>query len=80
MHSQEVATSAVGGAVGGALAMANGLSLLSIDWEHTAEYGVNMLLGTVIVTVVKLIADHAISYFRKSKRRRPKNAQPRRTP
>jgi len=80
MHSGDIATSAIGGAVGGALAMANGLSLLSIDWGHTVEYGINLLLGTVIVTGVKLVADHAIAYFKKSKRRRPKNAQPRRTP
>ena len=79
MHNlEQYATTAVGGAVGSAMAAANGNSLLSIDWSHTLEYGINILLGTVIVTVLKLAADGIMGRYTKSKGRRPKNATPRR--
>lgn len=81
MHSaEEYMTTAAGGALGGTMAMANGISLLSIDWTHTAEYGINLLLGTLIVTGVKFAADMLLNSFRKTKRRRRRNAAPRRIP
>ena len=79
MHSAEsYMTAAAGGFLGGAINAVKGISLLQIDISHTLEYALNLLIGTVIVTGVKMLADHLSSRYRKTNRRRARGNAPRR--
>lgn len=79
MHSAEsYVTAGFGGLVGGAINAMSGISLLQIDLDHTLEYGLNLLIGTVIVTGVKLVADMISNRYRRTNRRRARHHAPRR--